>query len=193
MRQRTGQQMGLKSLAMPLACVLVLGAAVSGCNRSINSIAPASSAPQRLPAAPVESVQADQLPPPVDQPVTEGQQAPVIPQLADGQTQVASTDTAPAPSGEPVSRESVSGAWIVGSDNPDCRMILAFTKWSGGYRAATKRCSSPEVASVSVWDVQGQQVVLMDANGNTIARLYNSGGERFDGTTNSGQPITFTR
>ncbi|WP_205410814.1 protease inhibitor Inh/omp19 family protein [Salaquimonas pukyongi] len=113
--------------------------------------------------------------------------------MADGQTQVASTDTAPAPSGEPVSRESVSGAWIVGSDNPDCRMILAFTKWSGGYRAATKRCSSPEVASVSVWDVQGQQVVLMDANGNTIARLYNSGGERFDGTTNSGQPITFTR
>lgn len=184
--------MGLKSIATPLACVLVLGAALSGCNRSLNSIAP-SSAPQRLPAAPVESVQADQLPPPVDQPVMTEQQAPVSPQISQDGTQMASTENAPAPSGEPVSRESVSGAWIVSSDNPDCRMILAFTKWSGGYRAATKRCTSPEVSSVSVWDVQGQQVVLMDSNGNTIARLYNSGGERFDGTTSSGQPINFTR
>ena len=185
--------MELKSLATPLGFVLVLGVAVSGCNRSINSIAPSSSAPQRLPAAPVESVQSDQLPPPVDDPTMTESQAPVSPQVSQGSNQVASTETAPSPSGEPVSRESVSGAWIVNSDNPDCRMILAFTKWSGGYRAATKRCSSPEVSSVSVWDVQGQQVVLMDSNGNTIARLYNSGGERFDGTTNSGQPITFTR
>jgi len=185
--------MELKSIAKPLVCVLAFGVALSGCNRSLNSIAPSSSAPQRLPAAPIESVEAGQLPPPADQPMTTDQQAPMTPQVSQSGDQIASTETAPAPSGEPVSRESVSGAWIVGSDNADCRMILAFTKWSGGYRAATKRCTSPEVSSVSVWDVQGQQVVLMDSSGNTIARLYNSGGERFDGTTNSGQPITFTR
>jgi hypothetical protein len=105
------------------------------------------------------------------------------------------TDGAPAleGTGEPVTREAVSGSWNVNSDNPDCRMILAFTKWSGGYRAATRRCNSPELANVSAWDVKGQQVVLMDAGGNTVARLYQSASSRYDGTTNSGSPISFTR
>jgi hypothetical protein len=151
----------------------------------------------------VEPVDAGQLPPAIDQgqmangvdPTLQDpnapQTAPVSPAL-DSQTQVASTE-APASSGEPVTREAVSGAWIVQSDNPQCRMILAFTKWSGGYRAATKRCNSPELASISAWDVKGAQLVLMDAGGNPIARLYHSGGERYDGTTNSGQAVSFTR
>lgn len=173
------------------ASLLVLSLAITGCNRSINSIAPSGSQPQRLPSAPVESVSSDQLPPPVDPVVsTEAPQTPEV--------QVASTDPtvaeqAPQPTGEPVTREAVSGTWNVDSDNPDCRMILAFTKWSGGYRAATRRCNSTELASVSAWDVKGQQVVLMDAGGNTVARLYQTSGSRYDGTTNGGSPISFTR
>ncbi|MGB7285464.1 MAG: protease inhibitor Inh/omp19 family protein [Salaquimonas sp.] len=168
--------------------IIVLGLAITGCNRSINSIAPAGS-PQRLPSAPVESVDAGQLPPPVDPNVTT--EAPEAPQV---ETASLSTDnTPPAPSGEPITREAVSGSWNVDSDNPECRMILAFTKWSGGYRAATRRCNSTELSNVSAWDVKGQQVVLMDAGGNTVARLYQSAGSRYDGTTNSGAAISFTR
>lgn len=93
----------------------------------------------------------------------------------------------------PITREAVSGTWQVISDSSSCRMILAFTKWQGGYRAATRKCSSTELGSISAWDVKGKQVILMDANGNAIAKLYKSGNERYDGTTNSGAAIVFTR
>jgi len=187
-----GPQMGLKTCVTLIA----LGLAVAGCqSRSLNSIAPTGQ-PQRLPSAPVEPVQTAELPQPADPAAIEtspreASAAPTAPAIADESPQT--TEPAPAPSGEPVTREGVSGAWIVASDNPDCRMILAFTKWSGGYRAATKRCNSTELSSVSAWDVKGQQVVLMDSSGNTLARLYQSANERYDGTTNSGQPISFTR
>lgn len=179
--------------------------AVSGCNRSLGSLAPRSAEPTRLPSAPVGAVDTGQLPPPgseeqlasadpslTNDPVSTDPAAAAAP-VAPAAVQPQQTASAPAPSGEPVSRESVSGTWNVLSDNPECRMILAFTKWSGGYRAATKRCDAPELASVAAWDVKGEQVVLMDGGGNTIARLYKSAGERYDGTTNSGQAISFTR
>lgn len=168
--------------------------ALSACNRSLNAIAPRS--PQQLPAAPVDPVTAGQLPPPgtagTNDSLTSAPAdvAPTAPGVENtGDQQVAAVE----PTGEPPTREGVSGSWNVASDNPQCRMILAFTKWSGGYRAATKRCTSPELASVSAWDVKGQQVVLMDGGGNTVARLYQSGSERYDGTTNSGQAISFSR
>lgn len=182
--------------------VAAIAVALAGCNRSLGSLT--SGEPQRLPSAPVEPVQTGQLPPPSDGLVDNGLQSdpnaqtaaasPGVAPVAPGTEAQTSVDaSAPAPTGEPVTREGVSGAWAVNSDNPDCRMILAFTKWSGGYRAATKRCSSPEVASVSAWDVKGEQVVLMDGAGNTVARLYQSGPERYDGTTSNGQPISFVR
>lgn len=181
--------MGLKTAVS----LVVLGLAITGCNRSINSLAPGGSQPQRLPSAPVELVEQGQLPAPVDGAVVPVE--PTAPQTPG--TQVASVpvdpSTLPQGTGEPVTREAVSGSWNVDSDNPECRMILAFTKWSGGYRAATRRCNSPELANVSAWDVKGQQVVLMDAGGNTVARLYQSGATRYDGTTNNGAPISFTR
>lgn len=181
-----GLEMRLKSAVS----LIVISLAITGCNRSINSISPAGSQPQRLPSAPVDAVSADQLPPPVD-PNAAGQ-APQTPGI---ETAGLSPDggIAPESTGQPVTREAVSGSWNVDSDNPDCRMILAFTKWSGGYRAATRRCISPELASVSAWDVKGQQVVLMDSGGNTVARLYQSASSRYDGTTNGGSAISFTR
>lgn len=179
-----------------LIAILIMGLAITGCNRSLSDIAPQSSEPQRLPAAPTEPVEtANQLPPPssnepvVVEPV-EAPTAPTAPTV-DTQTQVA--DATPTPSSEPVTREGVSGAWDVKSDNPNCRMILAFTKWAGGYRATSLRCNSPELSKVSAWDVKGKQVVLMDANGNTLARLFNSGGSRYDGASNSGAKITLSR
>jgi hypothetical protein len=185
---------GLNMRLKTAVSLLVLSFAITGCNRSINSIAPSS--PQRLPSAPVETVEQSQLPEPADSALTPAPTeatAPQAPSVAQPETQIAVNEPAPQPTGAPVTREGVSGAWIVASDNPNCRLILAFTKWSGGYRAAPKRCNSAELSSVTAWDVEGQQVKLMDNSGNTIARLYQSASERYDGTTNSGSPVSFTR
>lgn len=178
-----------------IASGMMLTVALTGCTRSLGSISPRSSEPQRLPSAPVDPVQsAGQLPPPTPQQPTDDvsaqpETAPTAPE-----TQIAAVEPPPPPpSSEPVTREGVSGTWNVKSDNPDCRMVLAFTKWSGGYRATSLRCNSPELSGVSAWDVNGSQVVLMDSSGNTLARLNNSGGARYDGTTAGGKPISFTR
>lgn len=177
--------------------VLIVTTALAGCNRSINSIVPRSGDPQTLPSAPVDSVfSGGELPSANGQPISneptivEAPTAPMTPQVQEG-AQIASV--APNPSSEPVTREGVSGTWEVKSDNPQCRIILAFSKWSGGYRATSLRCQSTELSSIEAWDVKGVQIVLFDGGGNILARLYNSGDARYDGTTNSGNAISFTR
>lgn len=182
---------------------------LSGCTRSINDVAPQSTAPQALPSAPVESVQStNNLPPPVSGTRASLDQgggtvgagnpqftptAPTAPTATVTAAAASVGDSTTAETAIPVTREAVSGTWQVVSDSSSCRMILAFTKWQGGYRAATRKCSSPELGKVSAWDVKGKQVILMDASGNAVGRLYGSGKERYDGTTNSGAPIVFTR
>ncbi|MBL1405806.1 MAG: AprI/Inh family metalloprotease inhibitor [Rhizobiales bacterium] len=197
--------------------------ALSGCTRSINDIAPRATQPRLLPAAPVYPVQGvNTLPPPVgaqnsalnnglnNNQIADGQfrrvnaqGLPTAPGSAPSAPTVPSTNVATAPTANsasisadtaaPITRESVSGTWQVVSDSSSCRMILAFTKWQGGYRAATRKCSSPELGSISAWDIKGKQVILMDANGNSVGKLYKSASERYDGTTKSGAPIVFTR
>lgn len=165
---------------------LLLSAALVGCNQtgSVNTRLP----PEPLPSSPTEPVQSGELQP-VDPEVQVAGQ-PEAPSVPSAENEVPSSIE---PSGEPVTREAMAGSWNVPSDNADCRIILAFTKWSGGYRAASRRCNSPEIAAVTAWDVKGNQVVLVDGSGATVARLYNSGGSRYDGSTNSGGKITFTR
>jgi hypothetical protein len=71
-------------------------------------------------------------------------------------------------------------------------MFMALTKWTGGYRAASRGCPG-EAANVAAWDVASRQVVLSDSSGNVVARLYASGNERFDGQTTGGQRISLSR
>lgn len=202
---------------VPINPILFLAAfsafGLSGCTRSINDIAPTATQPRLLPAAPVEAVQnANTLPPPVGGQV-DGQRtvfggvnqqgfpnastgvptAPTAPTVNVAAAQTAANAGVTAQTAAPITREAVSGTWQVISDSSSCRMILAFTKWQGGYRAATRKCLSPELGSISAWDVKGKQVILMDANGNAIGTLYKSGNERYDGTTKSGAAIVFTR
>lgn len=202
----------------PILYLAALSAfAVSGCTRSINDIAPAAQQPRLLPAAPVDPVQGvNTLPPPVgaqNQVLNNGQftrvnqqglpiapsgvptapTAPTAPSTNVAAAPTANSATLTAETAAPITRESVSGTWQVASDSSSCRMILAFTKWQGGYRAATRKCSSPEIGSISAWDIKGKQVILMDANGNAVGKLYKSANQRYDGTTNSGAAIVFTR
>lgn len=181
---------------------------LAGCNRSISSLE-TRSPPQPLPSTPLEPVQSSQLDP--AQSGLQGGPAPIAGDVANGD-QLASLDGDPnapqtlepqsqesamvAPSGQAgasISRESMAGTWTVASDNPDCRIILAFTKWSGGYRAATRRCNSAELGTVTAWDVRGDSVILVDSNGSQIASLYSAGPERYDGSLAGGAAISFTR
>ena len=188
-------------------CAMSLSALVlAGCQSARLDGLSTQPAPAPLPAAPAGTVQQGTLAPvgtggamvapaggtqfpnaPVDPnaPVA-GATAPLTPVTPAG-TQVASAATGPA-----VSEDSLVGAWKVTTAGSSCQMFMAKTKWSGGFRAASRGCPG-DAASVSAWTVNGSQVVLKDSNGNQVATLFSSGGTRFDGTTKGGQPISLSR
>jgi hypothetical protein len=186
-------------------CALSLGALVlAGCQSARLDGVTTQPAPAPLPAAPAGTVQQGTLAPvggtvapaaggtqfpnaPVA-PVapTDGTMTPVKPATPAG-TQVASAATGPA-----VSEDALVGAWKVTTAGSSCQMFMAKTKWSGGFRAASRGCPG-DAAAVSAWTVSGSQVILKDSNGNQVATLFSSGGTRFDGTTKGGQPISLSR
>ncbi|MEM9278711.1 MAG: protease inhibitor Inh/omp19 family protein [Pseudomonadota bacterium] len=186
--------------------ILMAALAVAGCTRSTNALRiNTQSPPQPLPAAPSGVVEGQQLDPisgdalaqsnldangqplPLDAPTVGGTEIPT-----DG-TQTASLDPATTATAAPLTHESLAGAWNVTTDNPDCRVFLSFTQWSGGYRAGTRRCLNSELSSVTAWDVKGSQVVLVDSNGAQVASLGSIGTEQYSGQTVSGKPVSFTR
>jgi len=180
--------------------ILFIALAVTGCSRSSNALSGVSTQapPQPLPSAPAGDVQSAQLDP-ISQStdlnqIEQTNEAPVAPGVA-GSTdnnQVAAL-TPDATSSEPLTHEPLAGAWNVNSDNAGCRAILSFTQWSGGYRATTLRCNSPELSTVSAWDIKGSRVVLVDTNGTQVASLAAVGKDRYAGQTASGKPVSFSR
>ncbi len=99
----------------------------------------------------------------------------------------------PADGGKEVTREALIGAWQVNTGGSQCQIFLALTKWSGGYRAASRGCAAAALADVQAWDVKGKQVILVDSSGGTAARLYRSASTRYDGSTAAGGAISFSR
>lgn len=185
--------------------ILMMAVAVVGCNRSTSALnVNTQKPPQPLPSVPSGNVQTTQLEP-IEQPNVQpevpsaGLDAPVAPTAPPVETpqEVKPIETAslePKPvSNEPLTHEPLAGSWNVASDSSQCRAILAFTKWSGGYRATTLRCNSPELSTVTAWDVKGSKVVLVDANGSQVASLGAVGAERYAGVTATGKPISFSR
>ncbi len=184
---------------------LMVALALGGCQRTVSGLDTRGVA-EPLPPAPIDSVQSSQLDPAAPAQITPDQQvASIDPNMPPQTGQLPGTPPigtetaaitpppAPAVNSAPVSRESVTGTWVVASDNPECRIILAFTKWSGGYRAATRRCETTEMGAISAWDVKDNKVVLIDANGNQVASLASSGAERYDGVTSGGKSVSFSR
>ncbi|MAY64133.1 MAG: hypothetical protein CML29_18160 [Rhizobiales bacterium] len=170
------------SLAVAAAIVLT----VSGCQRSVGQLD--TRQPTPLAPAPVGGVQSSQLPPTTPTDPSQFPDAPTQPDMqASAQQETELAANAPA-----VTRESLIGRWSVSSGGSNCDVFLALTKWTGGYRAASRGCAGT-AASISAWDVQGKQVILSDNSGNQVARLYQSGNERYDGSTTSGQSISLSR
>ncbi len=185
--------MFIRTQMLKAAVMIAVGLIANGCNQSIGALQPNTAPPRPLPATPNNQVtrsQLDPINPPAQVGANEVQQSVTDPNTVASETMVASV---PPPNAGPVTREGMAGTWQVPSDVGDCRIVLAFTKWAGGYRAAPLRCASAELSSITAWDVKDRQVILVDSGGNTLARLYSSGPERYDGTTRDGKPIALAR
>ena len=171
--------------------ILAVGLALTGCQRlNYGSRSELPSQPAPLTPAPVGGVQQSQLPPPGTT-GNDGSQFPAAPGTAgnaDGQ-KMASLGNDNAPEIKP---ESMIGRWTVTASGSGCDLFLSMTKWTGGYRAATRNCSGT-AANISAWDVKGNEIVLSDNVGNQIASVQQSGKQSYRGSTASGQPITLGR
>ncbi|WP_346893658.1 protease inhibitor Inh/omp19 family protein [uncultured Roseibium sp.] len=92
-----------------------------------------------------------------------------------------------------VSRSDMLGGWKLSSGTDNCMAFMTLTTWSGGYRANTRGCASPLLSGISAWDLSGKQVVLKDANGQTVAQLYATTAQQFNGQTAQGVPASLYR
>ena len=157
--------------------------ALAGCQR-LGTGGPLYGQPQPLNPAPVGGVQSGDLAAPGQQ-----GQFPDAPQTTGPTPEQLQTAAANAPD---VTRDSMVGRWTISTGGSNCDVFLALTKWTGGYRAASRGCAD-QASLISAWDVQGKQVLLSDSSGNQFAQLYKTGDKRFDGTTGSGQAISLSR
>ena len=165
----------------------LLALALSGCQSDRLNPVPART-PQPLPAAPSGTITGTQLPPP-SEPTGVGQ-FPTAPEQ--GGQMAAINPAAPAAGAAEINKNSLLGSWNVNSGGSSCQMFLTLTKYGNSSRGGTRGCSN-ELANMRAWELAGNQVVVYDEGGNTIARLYSSGAERLDGQTTSGAPVSLSR
>ena len=178
-----------------LAAAALAALFASGCS-STRMASMDSTQPAPLEAAPSGSVTSkQQLPPPTGPGAADPSQFPAAPAgSSSGGTQMASLPpdgSAPAGASD-LTAASVAGVWNVNVAGQSCKVATPQTKFGQGYRAGPLHCPAP-VDGIKSWNVSGKQLTLYDQNGGTLARLYSSGGSKFDGQTSNGQPISLTR
>lgn len=172
---------------------LMMALALAGCQRtsSMDSVNTQQNLTP-LEAQPIGTVQSSQLP----DPSTDTSQFPAKPTtdtaMATGTDVAGGAVDAAAATALDVTKESMVGNWRVASGPSSCDMFLTLTNLGGGSRGGTRGCAG-ELTTMGSWEVAGKQVVLKDRAGNAIARLYKSADARFNGTTNSGQPVSLSR
>lgn len=176
--------MRISYAGLALVSILVL----AGCQRTTYGRSDYPAQPAPLTPAPVGGVEQSQLPPP-DQ--SQSSQFPAAP-TADGTQQDQQMASIGGDNAPKLDREALIGRWTATSSGASCDMFLSLTKWTGGYRAASRNCSGT-TADVSAWDVKNNQVVLSDNVGNQIAVLARAGKENYSGTTATGQPMSLSR
>ena len=168
----------------------LLALALAGCQS--DRFSRIDSRPAPLPAAPGGTVTSGQLPPPTQPGTTDPSQFPAAPGVESGDpaenTQIASLEQGAAD----ITAGSVAGVWNASVSGQSCRIATPQTRFGQGFRAGPLRCPAP-LDGVKSWNVSGKQLALYDDGGNVLARLYSSGGSRFDGQTSSGQPVSLSR
>ena len=175
-----------------MAATTVLALALAGCQSERFSRLDTRQ-PAPLSPAPAGTVTAGQLPPPVQPGTTDPSQFPEAPGTAQGTLPGDATQTAALEQNAPdITAGSVAGVWNASIAGQSCRVATPQTRFGQGFRAGPLRCPAP-LDGVKSWNVSGKQLALYDDGGNVLARLYSSGGDRFDGQTSSGQPISLSR
>ena len=170
-----------------LLAISLMALAASGCQSSrMSSLDTQQPAP--LEAAPAGTVTAGTLPPPAA-PGTDPSQFPAAPGAGE---QVAALPPAAAANAPDLTASSVAGVWNASVSGQSCKVATPQTKFGQGFRAGPLRCPAP-IDGVKSWNVSGKQLTLYDESGGTLARLYSSGPEKFDGQTESGVPISLSR
>jgi len=140
--------------------------------------------------APAGTVTSGQLPPPGAPGQTGNPSAfPEAPQTASLPAPATQT---PPPNAPSLTAGSVAGVWNASVAGQGCRIATPQTRFGSGFRAGPLRCPAP-LDGVRSWNVEGSQLALYDQSGGVLARLYSSGGERFDGQTSTGQPLSLSR
>jgi len=169
---------------------LMMVLALAGCQRTA-SMDSVNTQPNLTPleAQPIGTVSSSQLPDP-----TMGGTAGQFPEKPTTDTAMATgTGDATAAAGAlDVKKEAMVGNWRVASGPSSCDMFLTLTNLGSGSRGGTRGCAG-ELTAMGSWEVAGKQVILKDRDGNPIARLYKTADSRFDGSTNSGQPVSLSR
>jgi hypothetical protein len=173
---------------LPTKSIIALSllALTAGCSSSRFSSMDSQPAP--LAAAPAGTVTTGTLPPPA---APQPSQFPTAP----GTTDVAAlppAEAAPPPGAPDLTAGAVTGVWRAEVSGQTCQIATSLTKLGANNRAAPLRCAAP-VDGVKSWNVAGKQLTLFDESGGTVARLYSSGPEKFDGQTSSGVPISLSR
>jgi len=174
-------------LGIAAAAVALL--ALSGCQSqrftSINT-PPPSTVAQPLEPAPAGTVTAGQLPPPGGPAGQPGAfpEAPTGP-AAPSPVQVAANAVDLTPG-------SIAGVWNAMVAGQGCKVATPQTKFGQGYRAGPLHCPAP-LNGVKSWNVAGKELALYDQGGAVLAKLYSTGGQRFDGQTATGLPISLSR
>jgi hypothetical protein len=172
-----------------VATGLVLAVALAGCQRtSYSPYNDLPSQPAPLQAQPVPSVQGSQLPPP-GAPGAPGQY-PTAP-AANASISPGQMDAAPT-SALDIKKEAMVGNWRVSNGGSSCDMFLTLTNLGGGSRGGTRGCAG-ELTAMGSWEVSGKMVQFKNRAGDVIGRVYKSADNRFDGTLNSGQPVSLSR
>ena len=172
---------------------LIATTTLAGCTSqrfaSVNMRPVNSTIAEPLEPAPAGMVTASQLPPPGDA----GSLPPgAFPEAPGGTTLQGQTQMAAAANAPDITAGSVAGVWNATVAGQGCRIATPQTKFGQGFRAGPLRCPAP-LDGVKSWNVEGKQLALYDQAGGVLARLYSSGGERFDGQTSSGLPVSLSR
>ncbi len=177
--------------------ILVGTLVLSGCMSS-NTLRP-------LPPVPTTSVTSSALPAPItigQEPTIQSQSLdetgatdpnaplvePVESAALDATTLPTSTD-----GGEPVTEDDLIGVWSANTPAATCSLNLSLTSWQGGFRASTRNCADVQVATLTAWALEGNQVLLRGTDGATLARLFRTGPTRYAGQMETGQAITLFR
>ena len=171
--------------------------ALAACETSFsNPFGGGASPPRPLPAAPTGTIGQSSLPPPGG---IAGDPLAPLPG-SDGGTQVAAADggtpapmTAPAGGGAAIGRTDLLGGWTVASASDTCQLFMSLTTWSGGYRATTRGCGSEILKGVSAWNLEGQQVSLLNDSGSPVAHLTAASKTQFNGQTTAGEAVSVSR